>query len=234
MPRHSGNRDAADRRNSPVHGGFSKAPATRSDFDSSCSLFAQADIDSVTNANARRLHPGARRAPADHAWHSGATRSRRSDVLWSRLRGPDQAFRLPEALVAVRTSRLSCKRAGKTRTLMPVWDSSGESRFRREQLQGASNHMKSKYVRLACMLVLAAGALAIRSIPLLATSAEYASLSAHNLYAVNQSSKNRGSISIYDIDAGQSCRRQPGKSQRCATCCRSRAPLLRSDELRSH
>jgi hypothetical protein len=56
MPRHSGNRDAADRRNSPVHGGFSKAPATRSDFDSSCSLFAQADIDSVTNANARRLH----------------------------------------------------------------------------------------------------------------------------------------------------------------------------------
>src|SRR5262245_14638225 len=28
------------------------------------------------------------------------------------------------------TTRLSCKRAGKTRTLMPVWDSSGESRFR--------------------------------------------------------------------------------------------------------
>src|SRR5262245_60876246 len=28
------------------------------------------------------------------------------------------------------TSRLSCKRAGKTRTLMPVWDSSGESRFK--------------------------------------------------------------------------------------------------------
>src|SRR6516225_10980414 len=79
--------------------------------------------------SARRLHPGARRAPADHAWHSGATRSRRSDVLWSRLRGPDQAFGLPEVLVAVSTSRLSCKRAGKTRTLMPVWDSSGESRL---------------------------------------------------------------------------------------------------------
>src|SRR5262249_50457015 len=30
----------------------------------------------------------------------------------------------------VSTSRLSCKRAGKTRTLMPVWDSSGESRLR--------------------------------------------------------------------------------------------------------
>jgi hypothetical protein len=42
----------------------------------------------------------------------------------------DQAFGLPKVLVAVSTSRLSCKRAGKTRTLMPVWDSSGESRFR--------------------------------------------------------------------------------------------------------
>src|SRR5215813_291206 len=41
----------------------------------------------------------------------------------------DQAFGLPEVLVAVSTSRLSCKRAGKTRTLMSVWDSSGESRF---------------------------------------------------------------------------------------------------------
>src|SRR5262245_23186027 len=41
----------------------------------------------------------------------------------------DQAFGLPEVLVAVSTSRLSCKRAGKTRTLMPVWDSSGESRI---------------------------------------------------------------------------------------------------------
>src|SRR5262245_159650 len=38
----------------------------------------------------------------------------------------DQTFGLPEVLVAVSTSRLSCKRAGKTRTLTPVWDSSGE------------------------------------------------------------------------------------------------------------
>src|SRR5262249_15828426 len=38
-------------------------------------------------------------------------------------------FGLPEVLVAVSTSRLSCKRAGKTRTLMPIWDSSGESRL---------------------------------------------------------------------------------------------------------
>src|SRR5262249_15466078 len=41
----------------------------------------------------------------------------------------DQAFGLPEVLVAVSASRLSCKRAGKTRTLMPLWDSSGESRL---------------------------------------------------------------------------------------------------------
>jgi hypothetical protein len=41
------------------------------------------------------------------------------------------ALGLPEVLVAVSTSRLSCKRAGKTRTLMPVWDSSGEPRLRR-------------------------------------------------------------------------------------------------------
>jgi len=42
---------------------------------------------------------------------------------------PRPSVRLPEVLIAVSTSRLSCKRAGKTRTLMPVWDSSGESRF---------------------------------------------------------------------------------------------------------
>src|SRR6476661_392890 len=42
---------------------------------------------------------------------------------------PRPAFGYPEVLVAVSTSRLSCKRAGKTRTLMPVGDSSGESRL---------------------------------------------------------------------------------------------------------
>ena len=42
---------------------------------------------------------------------------------------PRPAFGLPEVLLAVSTSRLSCKRAGKTRTLMPVWDSSAESRL---------------------------------------------------------------------------------------------------------
>jgi hypothetical protein len=43
---------------------------------------------------------------------------------------PRPSVRLPEVLIAVSTSRLSCKRAGKTRTLMPVWDSSGESRLK--------------------------------------------------------------------------------------------------------
>lgn len=40
---------------------------------------------------------------------------------------------LPEVLVAVSTSRRSCKRAGKTRTLTPIWDLTGESR---EDLEG--------------------------------------------------------------------------------------------------
>ena len=48
----------------------------------------------------------------------------------------DQAFGLPEVLVAVRTSCLSCKTAGKPRTLMPVWDSSGESRLHRVRSPG--------------------------------------------------------------------------------------------------
>jgi hypothetical protein len=43
----------------------------------------------------------------------------------------DQASGLPEVPVAVSTSRLSCKRAGKTRILMPVWDSSGEYQLNR-------------------------------------------------------------------------------------------------------
>ena len=43
---------------------------------------------------------------------------------------PRPSFGLPEVVVAVSTSRLSCKRAGETRTLMPVWDSSGESQLK--------------------------------------------------------------------------------------------------------
>jgi hypothetical protein len=76
--------------------------------------------------------------------------------------------------------------------------------------------MKSQYVQLSCLLfataVLAASALAIGDVPLLAAYfstpsktvpvAEYAGSLSRNLFAINQSSKNRGSISVYDIDAG--------------------------------
>src|SRR5262245_57071476 len=50
----------------------------------------------------------------------------------------DQAFGSPEVLVAVSTSRLSCKRARKTRTLMPVWDSYGESRPKTQERSHAT------------------------------------------------------------------------------------------------
>ena len=42
---------------------------------------------------------------------------------------PRPPFGLPDAPVAVRTSRLSCGKAGKARIFTPVWDSSGESRI---------------------------------------------------------------------------------------------------------
>src|SRR6266478_7902429 len=64
--------------------------------------------------------------------------------------------------------------------------------------------MKSRYVHLSCILVvLAASALETsfstpgQNVP----TPGYAS-SSRNIYAVNQSSKNRGSISVYDIGAG--------------------------------
>ena len=44
---------------------------------------------------------------------------------------PRPPFGLPDAPVAVRTSRLSCGKAGKARIFTPVWDSSGESRLNR-------------------------------------------------------------------------------------------------------
>src|SRR5215813_1637915 len=63
--------------------------------------------------------------------HSRATDRRSASKCQEngQIRPLEQAFGLPEVLVAVSTSDLSCKRAGKTRTLMAVWDSSGESRF---------------------------------------------------------------------------------------------------------
>jgi hypothetical protein len=43
---------------------------------------------------------------------------------------PRPLFGLPELTVAVRTSLLSCKKAGKTRVSTPVRESSGESRLK--------------------------------------------------------------------------------------------------------
>src|SRR5262249_53277302 len=87
--------------------------------------------------------------PRDFAAHRGTTAAattsagvRRSMVIRSRATAGRRAtkcpgkmarsdspspFGVPEVLVAVRTSLVSCKRAGKTRIFMPVWDSSGES-----------------------------------------------------------------------------------------------------------
>src|SRR6266487_1239928 len=69
-----------------------------------------------------------RRREAFDVMHSRATDRRSASKCQGKWPDQplDQAFGLREVLVAVSTSRLSCKRAGKTRTLMPVWDSSGE------------------------------------------------------------------------------------------------------------
>src|SRR5215813_13117697 len=83
-----------------------------------------------SSRNCGRSHHQRQRETFD-VMHSRAADSRSASKCQGKW--PDQtleqAFGLPEVLVAVSTSRLSCKRAGKTRTLIPVWDSSGESRF---------------------------------------------------------------------------------------------------------
>src|SRR6266498_852981 len=68
-------------------------------------------------------------------------------------------------------------------------------------------HMASKYAQLLCVVlfvisVMGASAPAIRSVPLRAAHVTAPLSVSRNLYAVNQSHKNRGSISVYDIDAG--------------------------------
>jgi hypothetical protein len=47
---------------------------------------------------------------------------------------PRPPFELLEVKVAVRTSRLFCRKAGKTRIFSPVQESSGESRLKQGQL----------------------------------------------------------------------------------------------------
>ena len=68
-------------------------------------------------------------------------------------------------------------------------------------VQETGAHMKPQYIQLLWVLlvtaVLTVCALAIRSVPLLAASS-----TSRNLYAVNQLSKSRGQIAVYDIDAG--------------------------------
>src|SRR5205807_2175919 len=86
-----------------------------------------------------RSHHQRQREPFD-VMHSRATDRRSASKCQGKWpdQALDQAFGLPEMLVAVSTSRLSCKRAGKTRTLMPVWASSGESRMNRKQRRAAA------------------------------------------------------------------------------------------------
>jgi hypothetical protein len=90
------------------------------------------------SAQSVRRHPAADRGAAPAADHVDSVRrsvsksNRQKECV--QMPGkmarsdPRPAFGYPEVLVAVSTSRLSCKRAWKTRTLMPVGDSSGESR----------------------------------------------------------------------------------------------------------
>jgi hypothetical protein len=71
--------------------------------------------------------------------------------------------------------------------------------------------MKPRYIQLLCVLIVATGMAGIISVtvgvPLLGAASRHLAIveytsSARYLYAVNQSSKDRGSISVYDIDAG--------------------------------
>ena len=69
--------------------------------------------------------PDGRLQPLPLAWESHCPAM--SSNAFFRLAVANTRTCLPCA-AAGRTSRLSCKRVGKTRILMPVWDSSGESR----------------------------------------------------------------------------------------------------------
>ena len=52
---------------------------------------------------------------------------------------PRPPFRLPEVTVAVRTSRLYCRKAGKARIITPVRESSGGSRLKFRNVPGSSS-----------------------------------------------------------------------------------------------
>ena len=64
--------------------------------------------------------------------------------------GPRPPFRLPEATVAVHTSRLYCRKAGKARIIAPVRESSGESRLKFAMFQG--HHRAISGAQTCCTL----------------------------------------------------------------------------------
>ena len=57
---------------------------------------------------------------------------------------PRPPFGLPDAMVAVLTSRLSCRKAGNTRIFTPDRESSGESRFRHFILKHGNDIRRSE------------------------------------------------------------------------------------------
>ena len=78
---------------------------------------------------------------------------------------PRPPFELPKVMVAVRTSPLSCWKAGKTRIFTPVRESSGESRMiaiclDRTQVRRRNPGVDLVRARLSCAVRLAIIALA--------------------------------------------------------------------------
>jgi hypothetical protein len=65
---------------------------------------------------------------------------------------PRLAFGLPEVLVAVSTSRLSCCKAGKARIFTPVRESSGESRSK-ENGAGFDQLKRRQLASPSCVLL---------------------------------------------------------------------------------
>src|SRR5215468_5862998 len=116
-----------------------------------------AGYEDVNDAERLRHDPAMR-------WIVGGKAAQRSAASPSQMgRFETQAFGLPEVLVAASASRLSCQRARKTRTLMPVWDSSGESRLKptytpiRPQFSKVYGGKTSKYKQPSKFAALTAG-----------------------------------------------------------------------------
>src|SRR5215469_10750422 len=83
---------------------------------------------------------------------------------------PRPSVRVTRGARSGHTSRLSCKRARKTRTSMPVWDSSGESRLISDKFTFVTVVFEAEYdllslqarsMRLYCPLEIVQGILVI-------------------------------------------------------------------------